>query len=220
MAVTEKKQALLTGIGDLVLCSITNAAALNSTTAPTYNEEVYRVPSLQKMATSLTVTNKKVRLSNKIHSNVSSVKDAELTIDAAYLPEGFVEEHTGMAKLFDGAWVMGTSPKKKPFRCGIPLTDENGKISKVTNFPYCFLVPADMNGETVGEDFNEQISQFKIEALPLPYLTAEGQNPVYLTVDFENTKASEHIDPTKLLEKGWYDKKTLQQCNVESKTID
>ena len=212
MAKKTFKRALLTGAGSLYLQSMTNEP--NKDTKPTYNETVYETPSLEKVSATLELAEKTIRLSNLPHSEATSVKKAEITVDAGYFPDGFAEEHTGMVQV-GGGWSMPTNPKKKPFRFAVPFTDEDGG-EILYNYPYCFLSPVDVDGETEKEDINEKIRQYKITALPLPTdVTVGGKKLklVYHTMDMTIKANADKYDRDKLLEKGWYDDETVEACS-------
>lgn len=211
MTATYKKQALLTGAGVMHLQFMSKED--QPTTAPTYAEEVYATPSLSKIAVTLDIAEKKVYLSNLLHTDLSAVKSANIVIDAGYLPSGFAEEAQGMVKVGEG-WSMPTQLTKKPFRLAIPLTDEFGD-QYIINFPKATLSPVDISGETSGEDVNEQLKQFNINAKPLVY-KVKDMNFVYFTMDLAVPENKEKYDANKLLELGWFDDQTLAKCTKAS----
>ena len=211
MAKKTFKRGLLTGAGSMYLQSMTNEP--NKDTKPTYHETVYETPSLEKVSATLELAEKTIRLSNLPHSEATAVKKAEITVDAGYFPDGFAEEHTGMVQV-GGGWSMPTNPKKKPFRFAVPFTDEDGG-EIIYNYPYCFLSPVDVDGETEKEDINEKIRQYKITALALPTdVTVSGKKMklVYHNMDMTTQENSDKYDRDKLLEKGWYDDETAEAC--------
>lgn len=212
MAKKPFKRALLTGAGSIYLQSMTNIP--DRDTKPTYHETVFETPSLEKVAASLEMAEKSIRLSNLSHSEAASVKKVEITVDAGYFPDGFAEEHSGMVKV-GGGWSMPTNPKKKPFRFAVPFTDEDGG-EIIYNYPYCFLSPIDVDGETEKEDVNEKLRQYKITALPLPTdVTVDDKKVklVYHQMDMTIKANSDKYDRDKLLEKGWYDDETAEACS-------
>lgn len=211
MTRTEVKRALFTGAGSLYLQSMTNEPT--TTTAPIYAEEVYVTPSLDKMSAQLELAEKTIRLSNLVHREAARVTKVDITVDAGYFPEGFAEKHSGMVQV-GGGWSMPSNPKKLPFRYAQPLTDEDGK-EYIINYPYCFLSPIDVEGETEKDDINEKIRQYKVTALILPTeVTVSGKKSrfVYHTMDMAKKENEDKYDRDKLLEKGWYDDATAEAC--------
>lgn len=206
MAKTYKKQALLTGVGSLFLDFMTKEET--PTTAPTYAGRVFETPSVDKLAVTLEVAEKKVHLSNILHTDLSVVKSASIVLDAAYFPENFAEEAQGMVKI-GGGWSMPTNPIKKAFRLGIPITNENGD-ELILNFAKCTLSPVDINAETEREDVSEQIGQYNIVGQPLVYRVEEGKMFVYHKLDLAIPENKAKYDRDKLLETGWIDSKTLE----------
>lgn len=206
MATTYKKQALLTGVGSLFLDFMTQPET--PTTAPTYAGKVFETPSVDKLSVTLEVAEKKVYLSNVLHTDLSAVKSATIVLDAGYLPENFAEEAQGMVKI-GGGWSMPTNPTKKPFRLGIPITDENGD-ELILNFAKCTLSPVDINAETEREDVSEQIAQYNIIGQPLVYRVENGSMFVYHKLDLSIEANKTKYDRNKLLETGWIDSKTLE----------
>lgn len=212
MALETVKRALLTGVGSMHVQKMTNGDLVSSSVKPTYDEKTFATPSVQKLGTALTIVDKKVYLSNQLHTLIKKITKAELTLDAGYFPEGLAEELQGMKKVGEkGAWAMPSNPKPIPFRLGVPFTDENNN-SQIFNFPYCFLTPVEQSAETEGEDYNEQIKQFKIEALPLPFeVEIDGHKDKYVfhQVDLSNSASAAYYDEKKLLQQGWFDAETL-----------
>lgn len=206
MAKTYKKQALLTGVGSMFLDFMLTED--EPQTAPTYAGEVQETPALDKLAVTLELAEKKVYLSNILHTDISAVKSATITLDAAYFPEGFAEEAQGMVKI-GGGWSMPTNPTKKAFRFAVPITDENGD-ELILNFPKCTLSPVDISAETEREDVSEQISQFNITGQPLVYRVEDGKTFVYHKLDLAIPENKTKYDRDQLLETGWYDTTTLE----------
>ncbi|MGX7091181.1 hypothetical protein [Hutsoniella sourekii] len=207
---TYSKRALLTGAGSIYLSFMTKEET--PATAPTYDtgEKIYETPSLDQVNVELELAEKKVHLSNVLHSDLSAVQSATIQVDAGYLPKGFAEEAQGMVNL-GGGWSMPTQPRKKPFRMAIPFTDENGD-ELIVNFPKCTLSPVNISGETKREDVNEQLRQYNITGQPLVYRVADGKNFVFHQVDMADEDNKAKYDRDKLLEQGWYDEDTLQAC--------
>ncbi|MCW6661885.1 hypothetical protein NHG28_06545 [Aerococcaceae bacterium NML201209] len=208
MAVKQIKQALITGIGELYLQFIDREDTAKS--APVMVEDVYVVPSLDKVAVSLELAEKKVYASNLLHSDLSGVKFATNTIDALYLPSGFAEKAQGMVEVA-GGWSMPTNPEKKYFRMAYSITNEKGEML-VINYPKCSLSPVDINGETEREDINEQMQQFNILSMPMIYKGDLQKQFVYHKMDLSVPENAAKYDATKLLEKGWYDVASAELC--------
>lgn len=206
MTVKNIKQALITGVGEAYLQFLETEET--TTQAPAYAETVYVTPTIDKVQVALELAEKKVYGSNILHSDISAVKAANITLDALYLPEGVAEEAQGMVKI-GGGWSMPTKPKKKLFRFAFPVTNENGE-SLVINFPKCSLTPVDFSGETEREDFNEQVQQFNIYATPLIYRVDGNNQFVYHKMDLANPENAEKYDLNKLLEKGWFSSDTAK----------
>lgn len=201
-----EKKALITGAGALYLQFITTEPDVN--TAPVYAEETQVSASLDKLKVQLEMGDKKVFLSNILHSDLSAITSATITLDAAYLPGDFAEEAQGMVKIGD-SYSMPTHPQKKPFRLAVPITDENND-QLILNFPYCTLSPVEISGETEREDPSEQMAQFNIMAQPLLYTaTTDGKKFVYHKLDMAKPANKAKYDAEKLLIKGWYDSQTL-----------
>lgn len=208
---TYTKRALMTGAGSLFLQSMTTEDT--PTSKPVYGDVVYETPSLQELNVELEVAEKKVHLSNLLHSDLSAVQSANITVNAAYLPEGFAEEHQGMIKL-GSSWAMPTNPVKKPFRLAVPFTDENGDAF-IINLPKCTLSPVNQQGQTQTDSVEEQIKQYNITAAPLAYRVM-GANFVYFTMDMADTENKAKYDADKLLTNGWIDEETLTQSEKAS----
>lgn len=204
MASTYTKRALLTGAGSLYLSFMETEET--PTKAPVYAEEVYETPSLETINAQLEVSENKVFLSNILHSDLSAVQSATIPVTAGYFPPGFAEEAQGMKKV-GGGWSMPTNPKKKPFRMGIPFTDENGD-ELIVNFPKCTLAPVNIEGSTSGQDVNPQMRTYNVTGSPLLY-KSDGDNFVYHQMDMSDEENKTTYDREKLLENGWFDETTL-----------
>lgn len=207
---TYKKRALITGLGIGYLAKMTDEDT--PLKAPTYEtgDKVYATPSLDKVNCEIEVNNKKVYLSNLLHSNPTSITSLSLTVDAAYLPEGFEEWATGMEDLGDGAYRLITNPKERYFRFAFPVTGEGG-AEVIFAFPKCKLEPVGVSAETSREETNPQITQYKIVALPLTYLGSNGagEMALYAKVNLADEAAKGvTYDRVKLLEVGFYDQET------------
>lgn len=211
MTVKNVKQALVTGVGEAYIQFLDTEET--TATAPVYGETTLTTPSIDKVQVSLEIAEKKVYASNLLHSDISAVKAATITLDALYLPTGFAEEAQGMVKI-GGGYSMPTKPKKKLFRLAFPITDENGD-ALVLNFPKCSLSPVDVAGETEREDFSEQMQQFNIYAMPLVYKVDDKQF-VYHKLDMAEEKNKTQYDLSKLLSQGWYNTETLEACKKEA----
>ena len=209
MAEVYKKRALLTGLGDIYLQFMTSTDG--QSTAPTYEQDTFVAPSLDKAEVELEVANKKVFLSNKIHTNIESVKSAKITLDTAYLPEGFTEKAQGAVELEPGVYAMPTNPVKKVFRMAVPFTDENGD-EFIINFPSCTLSPVSISGETEREDIDAQLKSVEILAIPLEHKGDLEKNVVYHTADLAKSETKQKFDRNKLLANGWFDKTSLAKC--------
>lgn len=202
---TYTKQALLNGAGSLYLQMMETEET--PSTPPIYGDEVYETPSLDNLSMSLELNEKQIWLSNKLHSDLSSVRLATITVAAGYFPRGFAEEAQGMIKV-GGGWSMPTTPKKKPFRLAVPFTDENGD-ELILNFPKCTLSPVDISGESRKEDTTEQIPQFAIKAVAPDHKGDLEKELVYHKVDLADPENKAKYDRDKLLVNGWYDNASL-----------
>ena len=214
MAKKFEKRALLTGVGELYLQFMETEDTPD--TAPTYATDVLVTPSIDKVDAKMELSEKKVYLSNLLHSDFSGVKNIGITLDAGYLPEGFAEEAQGKVKIGD-TWATTTNPRKKMFRMAIPFTDENGD-ELIINYPKCTLSPVDAGGETQKDDINEQIRQYNIVAQPLTK-KSDGANIVYVEVDMSIEANKKKYDRDKLLENGWFDTASLKKCEAGSSSI-
>lgn len=205
------KKAVMTGLGD----GYFQAMETEETTkeGPQYATEVYSVPSLQSAETEVTYESSPLFLSNKRHSELGRISGATITLNAAYLPDGFAEEMTGAVKLGPGAYAYNDKPAQKFFRFAFPVTDEHGG-EVIVNFPKCQLEPVGISAQTETESKEGQVNAFNIVANALNYQPgeADGNNSVYLTVDLRDEEAAEQYDRDKLLENGWYGKTTLEQA--------
>ena len=207
---TYKKQALLTGLGDIHVEVMKTVE--EPTKPPTYSGEVIQSPSLDKVGVALEIAEKIVYLSNKPHSTFKAVKLATVTIDAGYFPAEFEQEMSGMEKIDEGIYAQSSNPVNKYFRMVVPFTDENGKETFYL-FPKCELKPVESNAETQREDINEQLKQFNVNALPLEYESdLEFGNAPYFTMDFSNEAVAKKYDRNKVIDQGFYDKKSLKAC--------
>lgn len=206
-----EKRALLTGVGELYLQFMDKEDTPDS--EPTYEEEVFVTPSIDKVDAKMELSEKKVYLSNLLHSDFSGVKNVGITLDAGYLPKDFAEKAQGKIKIGD-SWAATINPKKILFRMAIPFTDENGD-ELIINYPKCSLSPVDTGGETQKDDINEQIRQYNIVAQPLTKKT-DGNNVVYVEVDLSDEELKAKYDRDKLLENGWFDESSLKKCEKSS----
>ena len=206
------KQALITGVGELYLQNMTEEETTSK--APTYAEEVIVTPSIDKVQMSLELSEKKVFASNLLHTDLSGVQSATITLDALYLPTGFAEEAQGMIKV-GGAWAMPVQPKKKPFRMSFPITDSDGN-QVIVNFPKCTLSPVDLNGETQRDEINEQIQQYNIVAMAMGYKGDLAQQVVYHKLDLADPENKAKFEGGKVLETGWYDNATLETLGAST----
>lgn len=116
MTVTKERveRALMTGVGAGYLQKVKTEPTSES--GLTYEDKVYEVFAIDKVAFKGQTKNKTVYLSNNKLRDIVKFSSAEMTVDIGFFPEGFVEEMSGMIKLADGAYVQGDSPKYKYFR--------------------------------------------------------------------------------------------------------
>lgn len=213
------KRTLMTGLGDGYFQKMLTEET--ETTPPVYDTETGTevVPSLQSIDSSMTFESSPVWLSNKKHSDLGKLSDVTMTLNAAYLPEGFAEEMTGAIKIGPGAYAFNNNPIRKFFRFAFPATDENGG-QVIFNFPKCQLEPVGLNPSTETDTKEAEITAFNIVGNALIYkptteITGDNNN-IYLKVDTRMEEAKDYYDVSKLLEDGWYDKATLEAAARES----
>lgn len=209
-----QKQTVMTGLGDGYFQKMTKEDT--KTQAPEYDSEgALIVPSLQQAQTEMSFDAKPLWLSNKRHSDLGRLSDVAITLNAAYLPEGFAEWATGAIKIGPGAYAYNSKPIRKFFRFAFPATDNEGGVV-VYNFPKCQLEPVGLNPQTETEEQDAQISDFNIVGNALVYAptdAVDGDNDnIYLKVDTRVEEAKNVYSITKLLELGWYDKASLEKC--------
>ena len=211
MTVTKERveRKLMTGIGAGYLQKVKTEATSES--GLTYEDKVYEVFAIDKVAFKGQTKNKPVYLSNRKIRDIVKFSSVEMTVDIGFFPEGFIEEMSGMIKLADGAYVQGDSPKYKYFRWSFPVTDEDGG-EIIFNFPVCQLKHPDFNAETETDDKKENIAQVTIEAFPV--IGSENIS-VYSKIDLTTTKL---YDREKLLLNGFYNAETLKACIKEDQT--
>ena len=195
---------LITGIGDGYLQKMTSDGLGSKPIA--YDDNIYQVPSIDKVAFKGDSKTKPIYLSNKKVADLGKYSSVELTVDFGWFPPGFIEEMTGMKKLADGSYVQGDSPVAKNFRWAFPVTDQDGS-EIIYNFPKCQIEPIDFNAETETDDKKEQMQQVKIKAYAL--VIKGGTSVVYSKLD---TRVNNNYDRDKLLEVGFYDETTLKAC--------
>ena len=211
MTVTKERveRKLRTGIGAGYLQKVKTEATSES--GLTYEDKVYEVFAIDKVAFKGQTKNKSVYLSNKKLRDIAKFSSVEMTVDIGFFPEGFVEEMSGMIKLADGAYVQGDSPRYKYFRWSFPVTDEDGG-EIIYNFPVCQLKHPDFNAETETDEKKENIAQVTIEAFPV---IGSDNKSVYSKIDLTTTKL---YDREKLLLNGVYDAETLKACIKDGQT--
>ena len=209
MTVTKERveRKLMTGIGAGYLQKVKTEATSES--GLTYEDKVYEVFAIDKVAFKGQIKNKSVYLSNKKLRDIAKFSSVEMTVDIGFFPEGFVEEMSGMIKLADGVYVQGDSPRYKYFRWSFPVTDEDGG-EIIFNFPVCQLKHPDFNAETETDEKKENIAQVTIEAFPVI-----GNKKVYSKIDLRTTNL---YDREKLLLNGFYDAETLKACIKDGQT--
>lgn len=200
MAIT-KKRGLMTGLGNGYFDFMKTEET--ETVGPTYEATTQSVPSLESAETELTYESSPIFLSNKQHSDLGKMTNATITLNAAYLPEGFAEKATGAVSLGPGAYAFTTNPITKFFRFAFPMTDEHGK-QVIVNFPKCKLEPVGLNPSTETDTKEANITAFNISAYPL---NLRDNSAVYYKVDTRETGADYDVDA--LLDTGWYDETTL-----------
>ena len=211
MTVTKERveRKLMTGIGAGYLQKVKTEATSES--GLTYEDKVYEVFAIDKVAFKGQTKNKPVYLSNRKIRDIVKFSSVEMTVDIGFFPEGFIEEISGMIKLADCAYVQGDSPKYKYFRWSFPVTDEDGG-EIIFNFPVCRLKHPDFNAETETDDKKENIAQVTIEAFPV--IGSENIS-VYSKIDLTTTKL---YDREKLLLNGFYNAETLKACIKDGQT--
>nr|DAW37745.1 MAG TPA: major tail protein [Caudoviricetes sp.] len=211
MTVTKERveRKLMTGIGAGYLQKVKTEATSES--GLTYEDKVYEVFAIDKVAFKGQIKNKSVYLSNKKLRDIAKFSSVEMTVDIGFFPEGFVEEMSGMIKLADGVYVQGDSPRYKYFRWSFPVTDEDGG-EVIFNFPVCQLKHPDFNAETETDEKKENIAQVTIEAFPV---IGSDNKSVYSKIDLTTTKL---YDREKLLLNGFYDAETLKACIKDGQT--
>ena len=211
MTVTKERveRKLMTGIGAGYLQKVKTEATSES--GLTYEDKVYEVFAIDKVAFKGQIKNKSVYLSNKKLRDIAKFSSVEMTVDIGFFPEGFVEEMSGMIKLADGVYVQGDSPRYKYFRWSFPVTDEDGG-EVIFNFPVCQLKHPDFNAETETDEKKENIAQVTIEAFPV---IGSDNKSVYSKIDLTTTKL---YDREKLLLNGFYNAETLKACIKDGQT--
>ena len=207
---TYEKRGLIDGIGNLFLRW--NEEEGTSTNPPKYGEEVFETPSIDQVEVSLTVNNKDIFLSNKIHNSVETIAKAEINLQAGYLPAGFAEKAQGMVEVGEGAWAMPNNPQKKAFSMAFPITDSNDD-EIVMIFPYCTLGVADVSAQTRNEERQEQIPSFTISSTPILYRgSSEEKSSVYYRIDLTTDEAKKAWDRIALLTTPIFDKSSLEKA--------
>lgn len=211
------KRGLMTGLGDGYFQRMLEEETRN--TPPVYDEEIGTeiVPSLESAETEMTYDSNPVFLSNKRHSELGKLTDVTITLNAAYLPEGFAEWATGAVKIGPGAYAYNSDPIRKFFRFAFPATDENGG-EVIYNFPKCQLEPVGLSPSTETDTKEAQITAYNIVGNALFYrptneLTGDNEN-IYLKVDTREEDAEGYYNVDKLLEDGWYDTTTLENAKA------
>ena len=213
MAVTKETvtKALLTGVGAGYLQKVKTEAL--SSSGLTYEEKVFEVYAIDKIAFKGQTKNKTVYLSNVKARDIVKYSSVEMTVDIGWFPDGFLEEVSGMVKLANGAYVQGDSPKYKQFRWAFPVTDEDGQ-EIIYNFPVCQIENPDFNAETETDEKKENITQVTIKAYPV---SSEKRKAVFSKIDLRETTK---YDREKLLTLGFYNAETLKVCLKDSGTPD
>lgn len=219
------KQTLMTGLGDGYFQKMLTEET--ETTAPTYDTgtepgtgtEV--VPSLQSAETEMTYESSPLFLSNKKHSDLGKVSDLTITLNAAYLPEGFAEWSTGAVKLAEGVYGYNSSPIRKFFRFAFPMTDENGR-EVIVNVPKCQLEPVGLNPSTETESKEAQVTAYNVVGNAMVYRPAAVEtiddinDGIYFKADLRKPEVAAVFDRNKLLELGFYDKASLDLCRIDA----
>lgn len=217
------KQTLMTGLGDGYFQKMLTEET--ETEAPVYDEETGTevVPSLQSAETEMTYESNPLFLSNKKHSDLGKVSDLTITLNAAYLPEGFAEWSTGAVKLAEGIYGYNSNPIRKFFRFAFPMTDENGK-EVIINVPKCQLEPVGLNPSTETENKEAQVTAYNVVGNALVYQPAiadsddDVNNSIYAKADLRKPEVAAVFDRNKLLEIGFYDKASLDLCRLTAGT--
>lgn len=218
------KQTLMTGLGDGYFQRMQTEET--ETTAPIYDEETGTevVPSLQSAETQMTYESSPLFLSNKKHSDLGKVSDLTITLNAAYLPEGFAEWATGAVKMAEGVYGYNSNPIRKFFRFAFPMTDENGR-EVIINVPKCQLEPVGLNPQSETETKEAQITAYNVVGNAMVYRPADADatddlnNDIYVKADLRKPEVASVFDRNKLLELGWYDKETLNACRIDAPVI-
>lgn len=215
------KQTLMTGLGDGYFQKMVTEET--ETTAPVYDVETGAevVPSLQSAETEMTYESSPLFLSNKKHSDLGKVSDLTITLNAAYLPEGFAEWATGAVKLAEGIYGYNSNPIRKFFRFAFPMTDENGR-EVIVNVPKCQLEPVGLNPSTETESKEAQITAYNVVGNALVYKPSVEEseddinNAIYFKADLRKSTVAAEFDRDKLLELGFYDKASLDACRIDA----
>ena len=213
------KQTLMTGLGDGYFQRMITEET--ETVAPIYDDETGTevVPSLQSAETEMTYESSPLFLSNKKHSDLGKVSDLTITLNAAYLPEGFAEWSTGAVKLAEGVYGYNSNPIRKFFRFAFPMTDENGR-EVIVNVPKCQLEPVGLNPSTETESKEAQVTAYNVVGNALVYRPSiadsddDVNNSIYVKADLRKPEVAALYDRDKLLEVGFYDKASLDACRV------
>jgi len=215
------KQTLMTGLGDGYFQRMITEET--ETVAPIYDDEIGTevVPSLQSAETEMTYESSPLFLSNKKHSDLGKISDLKITLNAAYLPDGFAEWATGAVKLAEGIYGYNSNPIRKFFRFAFPMTDENGR-EVVINVPKCQLEPVGLNPQSETDSKEAQITAYNVVGNALVYQPAVSEseddinNAIYFKADLRKAAVSAIYDRNKLLEVGFYDKLTLEACRIST----
>lgn len=215
------KETLMTGLGDGYFQRMLEEET--STTPPEYDttDGAEVVPSLQSADTTMTFDSSPIFLSNKKHSDLGKLTDITMTLNAAYLPEGFAEWATGAIKMAEGIYGYNSNPIRKFFRFAFPATDENGK-EIIYNFPKCQLEPVGINPNTETDTKDAQITAYNIVGNALIYRPAgedaldDVNDGMYFKADLRKQTVADIYDREKLLDQGWYDKTSLELCLKET----
>lgn len=206
------KRKVMTGIGDGYFEFMETEDT--KTSGPVYDGKVQIVPSLENIEAESSFDSNGLFLSNKKHSDMGKMSDVTLTVNAAYLPEGFAEKAEGAIELSEGVYGYGDTPVRPFFRFAFPATDEDGGIV-VYNFPKCQLEPVGVSGATETDTKEAQIPAYNIIANGLVYVS-DIKGGSYFKADLRNETAAKNYDVDKLLEQGFYDKASLEKAKKDS----
>lgn len=175
MTIKQKDIIYTVGIDDLFTCFQTVEG--NSTTAPEYEEDVYRQSNITDLTISQTVAQVQKWASNKKIINIARNTSYGLAFNLAGLDREIRDKMLGIVRNRGFAFNKANPKSLSKFAIGVVFPQSDGSFL-LRWYPNCSVQPSDQSYQTQGEEMVINDTAYQITADPLPH-----NNITYVELD-------------------------------------